>query len=747
MVSLEEQSNRSSSGIEIGDFASEPPSYTIVRSPESQDASSATSFKIIWKDLCYQVNTFSLQTHIANKLQGTVPESYEQRILKGISGSAVSGQMTALMGPSGAGKTVLLECLIGKRVAGLYGQAILQSNTENPITIKMAIIPQMDNFFNTLTLKETMMFASRLKNPDLTFFEHENLVNDTIKRLGLEDSKDKWVEQLRLGQRKKLAVGAELLSKPNFLVLDECTTGLDSYSAASVIDFLYDLAVEEGLAVLCSIHNPSWSVVKKFHKVYMLSPMVGKAIFEGNPDSILPHLQSFGLTTTGATAEFITDVSAGIHEAVTLEVLNQLSDYQEKEFQSHFQHFIEGIEKENNRQDWFRILSESTTRMFPFFFTHLWILLNRQMLVTFRDRGLITTIIISYVAFAWLYVALFDSPGESDGCPPEINRFVTEVSPFNAYTFRKIVKETDRRFDEMKRNSAMNLFTSLSSMVFVMAPILFKNPVNVPVYWKEVKNGYYSPFILFLAITICDICTGCLLNIIFGSSVYFASKQTTDDNWGTRILVFTFNIAISSFILQSFAQAASSAFCYSIESSIFSGCIFYSLQILFCGFFKFFPDMNGISVALSFLACLRWTVALTRISIYGYDRCGYDGGYSRVIALKDVAESWSLKILNVISQEEGRTMFVGDNENLTFFQNNPTSMSFVKEETQGITISLIISLIKFFVSPEGKIFSLGLQGGYRDEDDTEAISYLILFAIVYRTIALFIFYYRLKQRF
>ena len=200
---------------------------------EQGNSGSKPDYTIYWSGLTYQVHRETVDKLIG-KLKGEIPAPPETRtILDSISGSFSSGQMTALMGPSGAGKTTLLECLIGKRVRGLSG-SIKVTKSSSLSSINIAIVPQSSDFFDYLTVFETINYSSRLKNSSTIDFDHDKQVNRILLRLDLERVKSSTVSTLSGSERKRLSIAIEIVSKPNLLVLDEPTTGLDSFAAQRV---------------------------------------------------------------------------------------------------------------------------------------------------------------------------------------------------------------------------------------------------------------------------------------------------------------------------------------------------------------------------------------------------------------------------------------------------------------------------------------------------------------------------------
>src|SRR5207245_565651 len=91
------------------------------------------------------------------------PLGVPRTILRGVCGRFRTGEVTAVMGPSGAGKSTLLECLTGRRHKGLSGEMKLTgSRASSPL--KLAMVPQHDFMLPHFTVKETLVYASRIKN-------------------------------------------------------------------------------------------------------------------------------------------------------------------------------------------------------------------------------------------------------------------------------------------------------------------------------------------------------------------------------------------------------------------------------------------------------------------------------------------------------------------------------------------------------------------------------------------------------
>lgn len=189
---------------------------------------------LAWRNLRVQVNNFSLNPR---------NQKPKKTILHNSCGSLTWHGLTGILGPSGAGKTTLLDCLTGQRRSGLSGEIYL--DTQHPVRIAFIEQHIHQTIIDNLTVGETLSYAFRFKNSDSSdrnkMWQH---IHETTKKLML-DSKV-LCRPFKLcsgGEQKRVAVAQELMAlrKPNFLFLDEPTTGLDSTAAYLLMQCLKSL--------------------------------------------------------------------------------------------------------------------------------------------------------------------------------------------------------------------------------------------------------------------------------------------------------------------------------------------------------------------------------------------------------------------------------------------------------------------------------------------------------------------------
>ncbi|PJN01523.1 ABC transporter ATP-binding protein [Streptomyces sp. CB01201] len=166
--------------------------------------------------------------------------------------------LLAVVGPSGAGKSTLLNALTGLRPADggtvLYdGRDLYRDYAE--LRQRIGLVPQDDILHAQLTVRRALGYAAELRFPqDTEKAERRARVSEVIRELGLEQRADQPIHSLSGGQRKRVSVALELLTKPSLLFLDEPTSGLDPGMDRSVMHMLRGLA-DDGRTVIVVTHS------------------------------------------------------------------------------------------------------------------------------------------------------------------------------------------------------------------------------------------------------------------------------------------------------------------------------------------------------------------------------------------------------------------------------------------------------------------------------------------------------------
>lgn len=227
-------------------------------------------------------------------------EGGRKRILKGVSGDVKPGRLCAIMGPSGAGKSTLLNCLAG-RVSGknVTGTIMVNGSKVDPVKFRrrIAYVMQEDSLFATATVKEAFQFSARLRLPASTTAEERDLVvENMLDKLMLRKCQNTMVGNIMIrgvsgGEKKRTAIGVELISNPTVLFLDEPTSGLDSYAAHTVVTILKELA-RGGRTIITTIHQPSSEVFSIFDDILLIAD--GEMIYHDTVKGMVPYFASVG---------------------------------------------------------------------------------------------------------------------------------------------------------------------------------------------------------------------------------------------------------------------------------------------------------------------------------------------------------------------------------------------------------------------------------------------------------------------
>ncbi|WP_053674421.1 FHA domain-containing protein [Streptomyces sp. NRRL B-1140] len=217
----------------------------------------------------------------------TVTVDGGKQILKDVSFGVPEKSLIAVIGPSGSGKSTLLKALTGYRPANqgevLYDNRNLYKQFAE-LRQRIGLVPQDDILHKELTVKKALKYAAKLRFPaDTTGAEREARIDEVLRELKLDIHKDKKVTSLSGGQRKRVSVALELLTKPSLIFLDEPTSGLDPGMDRDVMQLLRGLA-DDGRTVLVVTHSVAELAI--CDKLLVMAPG-GSVAYFGPPDEAL----------------------------------------------------------------------------------------------------------------------------------------------------------------------------------------------------------------------------------------------------------------------------------------------------------------------------------------------------------------------------------------------------------------------------------------------------------------------------
>ena len=177
----------------------------------------------------------------------------KKEILKGVSLEVCSGDILGFIGPNGAGKTTTIKLILGLQNITSGKVTIngfdIKSNFEKAIQKVGAIIENPDLYMYLSGYDNLKLIANLYQNID------ENRIKEVIHLVGLENRIQDKVSKYSLGMRQRLGVAQAILHKPNLLILDEPTNGLDPEGIRDLRNLLTNLAQKEKMGILISSHN------------------------------------------------------------------------------------------------------------------------------------------------------------------------------------------------------------------------------------------------------------------------------------------------------------------------------------------------------------------------------------------------------------------------------------------------------------------------------------------------------------
>ncbi|MDR7254898.1 ABC-2 type transport system ATP-binding protein [Nocardioides sp. BE266] len=198
-----------------------------------------------------------------------------REVLPGISLDVPAG-VTGLLGPSGCGKTTLMRSIVGaQQVRSGTVEVLGEPAGSAPLRDRIGYVTQAASVYDDLTVAENLGFFARVLGVG------REAVDEAVDAVALGDHRDQVVGRLSGGQRSRAGLAVALLGKPDLLVLDEPTVGLDPVLRRDLWELFHRIA-DAGAAVLVSSHV--MDEAERCHRLLLMRE--GRIIADGSPDEI-----------------------------------------------------------------------------------------------------------------------------------------------------------------------------------------------------------------------------------------------------------------------------------------------------------------------------------------------------------------------------------------------------------------------------------------------------------------------------
>ena len=172
------------------------------------------------------------------------------------------GENVVVLGKSGSGKSVLIKCIIGllkpdKGLIQVFGENIpdMDEDDLDKMRTKIGFLFQSNALYDSMTVRQNIEFPLRRHSEKVTQQEMDELVKNALEDVGLAHTVDMMPEELSGGMRKRIALARTLILKPEIILYDEPTTGLDPVTGREIIRLMVDIKKKYNTSSLIISHD------------------------------------------------------------------------------------------------------------------------------------------------------------------------------------------------------------------------------------------------------------------------------------------------------------------------------------------------------------------------------------------------------------------------------------------------------------------------------------------------------------
>ncbi|XP_034681072.1 ABC transporter G family member 11-like [Vitis riparia] len=548
-----------------------PPPMRGLKEENGEKADEKMGVYVTWKELSVTVSNGS------------------KFILQGLTGYAQPSQVLAIMGPSGSGKSTLLDALAGRLDSRTRhtGEILINGRKQWSAYGTMAYVTQDDTLTWTLTVREAVFYSAQLQLPkSMSISEKKERSETTIREMGLQDSMDTRIggwgsKGLSGGQKRRVSICIEILTRPKLLFLDEPTSGLDSAASYFVMRRIVDLAQQNGMTIIASIHQPSSEVFELFPNLCLLSS--GRTIYfgpshcaneffalNGFPCPALQNPSDHYLRTINT--DFDEDIEQGISgKKTTEEVINMLAkSYELSDTCKQIQRQVAEICRQGGGE-----LEKKGSQ--ASFIIQCLILTRRSFLNMHRDLG-----------YYWLRLVIYVTLGLGLGT---------------------VFHDVGTGYESIRARGSMIMF--VVSFLTIMAIGGFPSFVEeMKVFRRERLNGHYGPGAFVIGNTFSSMPFLLIISLIPGAITYYLVGLQQ----GGECFVYFVTVLFTCMLLVESLMMIVASIMPNFLMGLITGAGIQGLMILSGGFFRLPSDLPK----------LLWRYPLYYIAFHKY---AYQGLY------------------------------------------------------------------------------------------------------------------------
>ncbi|XLR59677.1 hypothetical protein S83_010349 [Arachis hypogaea] len=501
-----------------------------------------------------------------------VGKNESKSILEGLTGYAKPGQLLAIMGPSGSGKSTLLDALGGRLSSNTRqtGKILINGRKQSLAYGTTAYVTQDDSLITSLTVREAVYYSAQLQLPDsMSKAEKKERAEFTIREMGLQDAINTRIggwgcKGISGGQKRRVSICIEILTRPRLLFLDEPTSGLDSAASYYVMKRIKSLDHKDGIqrTIIASIHQPSAEVFQFFDNLCLLS--AGKTVYFGPASDAIQFFASNGFPCPALqnpsdhmlktiNKDFDQENELGPDDGgngiiPTEEVIRILvNSYNSSEMNQQVQAEVAMLSETES-------ICQDKKRSHGGFISQCIVLSKRSFLNMSRDLGYYWIRLVAYMGMAICLGTVFYDISTTNNSIKDRGSFLTFVSTF--MTFMSI-----------------GGFPSFVE--------------DMKVFERERLNGHYGVCAFVIGNTLSGIPFVLLVSLIPGTIAYYLAGLQN----GCKQVVYFLSVLLSCVMLVESLMMIIAAIVPNYLLGIMTGSAIQGLMILLAGFFKLPSDI------------------------------------------------------------------------------------------------------------------------------------------------------------
>ncbi|GAB0094349.1 hypothetical protein DMENIID0001_096360 [Sergentomyia squamirostris] len=486
-------------------------------------------------------------------------------ILDGISGCFKAGELSVIMGVSGAGKTSLLNILAGA-VKNFSGKISVISDRE----VDSVYILQENLVAPLLTVNEAMNFAFYFKISSRSAGENvQEVIDKILESLNLTEMKNTRSTELSGGEKRRLTIALEMIRNPTVMFFDEPTSGLDSTTSIQCVKVLKKLA-KDGRVIIATVHQPAPLILQEADQLYFLAE--GKCIYRGTYNNIVHHLCDHCdilCPQTYNPAEFLLEIASNAYDNDwKSRILTAASAHALMPPPTPFTSHVKVRQDSNYASDFMKQLTG---------------LVKRRFLITYRDISLIG--LRTFIHMICIVSVCIMYRGVGEGAENVLNNL-------------RYLLYTCGYFSFVTYSASFSLI-----------------PREIPIVKREHFNGWYSILPYYLSLGIVDLPLHIIAATLYSLVTFWVTGQPMEP---LRLAIFTFGCIALVGVAHYLGYAT--GFIFNVQNASIFGQFFMSSFFVTSGYFVPRRDAPTYLYWLFDVSFMRYGQNSFVLSIYGLNR-------------------------------------------------------------------------------------------------------------------------------